>query len=289
MSRPIAWRAVPQKRAGGTYYVLSKGKKDPVHLALGYVAEEVARVACERANALLDAGDDEKLVRLYRTDVPAVHADPEAPAATGTVSGRDRAVAYLTADAALNLEALLGPARVDHAAMTVEEYFDKIFWPVRSDPSTPIGVSADTAATEKGYWQNVSRGRGILQGEIGATKLRDLDDQMWERWQESQPISARSKVLRRNAYAALLSWARRQGHLDFRPEFFRIKGSTKTTRVKEDPLDLTELIALLDASDPVRRAMWALGAGVGLRPGELVRVEWQDVDWTDHVLAVRGT
>lgn len=203
----------------------------------------------------------------------------------------------------LNPEAdLLGEPTVDHGAMTVSEYFDEVFWPVRKESGTDIGVARSTAAAEEGYWRNKAAGRGILQGEIGRCRMRDLNDQHWVRWEASQTqLSGRAKVLRRNAYAALLSYARKQGHISYRPEFFRIKGATKRTREQQDPLSLKELMALIDAAtkpvrggygrvpDPTRRAMWAVGAGLGLRPGELSRLEWSDVNWTDRVLLVRGT
>ncbi len=178
--------------------------------------------------------------------------------------------------------------------MTVAEYFDQVYWPVRTDSDSPIGIAASTAATEITCWRHKGskdrEPRGILDGEIGSTRMRSLDDALWERWQNAQRhLSPRSKAIRRNVYAALLGYARRMGHIDYRPEFFRIRGSTKRTRPQVDPLTLDETIALLDVTEPMRRAMWAVGVGQGLRPAKLVRVQWSDIHWRDRLLAVRGT
>lgn len=54
-------------------------------------------------------------------------------------------------------------------------------------------------------------------------------------------------------------------------------------------LDLDELQALMRASEPKHRAMWGVQAGVGLRPGELIRMQWQDIDLEQRILTVRGT
>ena len=270
------WRARSMNRARGAYWLLESGRaRNRRTVSLRYVTEAQASTALARIQAEEDAGT---VARVF-----ALHAeDPDA------------AIRYLLGDDAI--ADLLPEGPVDYASMTVETYFDEVFWPVRSDPASPIGIGASTAAIEAVYWRHKGgrdrRGprRGILDGEIGQTRLRDLDDVLWERWQTSQTqLSGRAKVLRRNAYAALLSYARRMGHIAYRPEFFRIKGSTKATRAKADPLNLEEVLALLEVATPMRRALWAVGVGQGLRPGELVRVHWEDVDWDTRVLSARGT
>jgi integrase len=281
---PRTWRKEPVKSGGGVSWRLIAGRAgDRVRLNLSRVTEGQAEAACIAMQAAEADGTALRVLAL-------AHRDAEG------------AVRHLISDAA---EARFLPEdAVDHGAMTVTEYFDRVFWPVRVDPGSPIGVAPSTAEAELGYWRHkggrngLAERRGILDGEIGPTRLRDLSDQQWERWQESNPgLSGRAKVLRRNAYAVMLAWARRQGHTTFRPEFFRIRGSTKRTRVQSDPLDVDEVRRLLEAAGvddvPLRgathRAMWAVGVGQGLRPGELVRVEWSDVDWTAHILQVRGT
>jgi integrase len=139
-------------------------------------------------------------------------------------------------------------------------------------------------------WRQKIGKRGILDGELAGVRLRDLTAHRWDQWQEAQTrLSGRSRAIVRAAYAALLTHAERSGHIAEAHRFYRIKGATKRTRPQSDPLDVDEVRRLLAVADPMRKAMWAVGVGQGLRPGELVRCEWGDIDWTDRVLAVRGT
>jgi len=280
------WRLGSKTRSAGTYWFLETGRdKDRRGLALRYVTEEQARRALSRMQAEENAGTSARVLGLHAVD-------PE------------KAVSYLLGTQEAPLDAELEAAqRVVPGQLTVAEYFDTIFWPVRSDSRTDIGVAESTAKTELGFWRNVAAGRGILDGEIGRTRMRDLNDQHWVRWETSQTqLSGRSRVLRRAAYAALLSFARRQGHITFKPEFYRVKGATKRTREQSDPLSLDEVQSLLNAAirprppaaeataaGPMHRCMWAVGVGQGLRPSELVRVHWEDIDWNALVLQVRGT
>jgi integrase len=276
----VRWRLGSKARSQGRYWFLETGRgAERRSLSLGYVTEA-------QAQACLDT----------------MHREEERTAGTPDYG---RVFRLHERNAELAIEFLiydkmgeLGSTLSDFGALTVAAYFDEVFWPVRSDNRTDIGVAPSTAAAELGYWRQKDKGQGILDGEIGWTRMRDLNDQHWVHWEEAQAqLSGRSKALRRAAYAALLAHARKQGHITFRPEFFRIKGATKRTREQSDPLSLEEVLKLMEAAErdsspmrgATRRTMWAVGAGLGLRPGELVRVEWQDVDWDARTLAVRGT
>ena len=146
---------------------------------------------------------------------------------------------------------LFEPPKPDYSRMLVSDYFDTMFWPERSDPdNSEFGIALSSSKAEAGYWRNKAEGRGILDGEIGRTRLRDLTDQHWVRWERSQDhLSGRSKVLRRSAYAALLQYARKNGHISYKPEFFPIRGATKRTRPEVAPLTLAELRDLMSVAD----------------------------------------
>jgi integrase len=276
---PRTWRKEP--RENGTWRLISGRAEARVRVSLGVMTEGDATRALETMQALEHSGDAHRVMA-------RLQADPEF------------ARAFLLAGDPGVFELLPKPEE-DYGALTVAEYFERYYWPARKDQTSPIGVAESTAAEELLYWRQTGRGgtgkgkhtrpkRGILDGEIGATRMRDLNDQLWERWQAAQThLSPRSKAIRRNAYSALLSYARRMGHTAFKPEFFRLRGATKRTRELSDPLTLQEVAALLKVADPTRRAMWAIGVGQGLRPGELVRMEWPDVDWTSRTMLVRGT
>lgn len=261
------WRKEPHREA---WRLVSGRAGDRVTINLGRVTAVAAGRALVTMQQAEDEGDGPRVMMLANADLEA---------ARQVLLGDFRAMA-----------GLLPAAAVDYGAMSVAEYFDGVYSAARQDPESSIGVTPRTWSEERWLWRQPVKHGGILDGELGETRLRDLDDQAWERWQQAQThLSARSKAIRRNAYSALLSYARRMGHSRYRPEFFRLKGATKRTRPQSDPLTVDEVIALLDAADPVRRAMWAIGAGQGLRPSELVRVEWLDIDWSSRTMLVRGS
>jgi integrase len=300
------WRTDKVESKGGASWRLVSGRNETrVRLGLGQVSEAQAALAARAMNELEAAGDGDRFLQLWNKDQAA---------------GR---MVLLGADLRALRELLPAPA-VDHAAMTVSEYFDRVYWPVRGslleqERAAEAGdaaaveaakakfnedytVAVRTAKEEILYWRHTGHDqtgaprekRGILDGEIGEVRMRDLDDQLWVRWQRAQTqLTPRSKAIRRNAYSCMLRYAREEGHITFQPEFFRKKGTTKTTRPKSDPLTDVEVGALLEAADPMRRAMWAVGVGMGLRPSELVRMQWEDVhQWTDETRAtmlVRGS
>jgi site-specific recombinase XerD len=281
------WRLESVKSAGGESWRLTTGRNETrVRLGLGQVSAPAAAGALRAMEDLEAAGDGDRFMALWRED-------PDA----------GRAV-LLAADATAR-NALLPAPRIDYGAMTVSEYFDAVYWPARTGGDRDFAIAERTAKEELLYWRHTGHDqtgaprekRGILDGEIGSTRMRDLvreGDQLWVRWRKAQThLSPRSIAIRQNAWSMLLAYARREDHSKYRPEFFEIRGSTKTTREKSDPLDLDEVRKLLSVADPMRRAMWAVGVGMGLRPSELVRMQWEDVhQWTDETRAtmlVRGT
>lgn len=272
------WRLRKDKKTRGVYYALRIGKNEARRgLALKYVTEAQAKRALENMQRIEDEGRSAGVWDLHRED-------PEL------------CIRYLIEGQAF--EDALPEREIDYSRMTVATYFDEVFWPVRSDESDQtIGVKPSTAAVEYVYWRHKGgrdgseERRGILDGEIGRTRLRDLTNALWERWQAAQThLSPRAKALYRNAYSRLVEYANRQGHIDFEPRFFRLKGATKRTREQVDPLTYDETVALIRAAPNLRRrTMWAVAVGQGLRPGELPRMQWQDVEWSAQLLLVRGT
>lgn len=294
------WRLEKRAKAKGDYWLLAVGRgEDRKFVSLKYVTKAEAEITLARIQEAEDEGKANLVLEI---------AEESHDALMDHLLGMTRWSELLNA-----------VDKLDYPRMTLAEYYDEVFKKKRYEEDSPIRVAAATAETETNYWRHEGKRKGrekagILDGPLGQKRLRDITDQDWEIWQESQTqLSPRSKVLRRNAYAMLFAYARRMGHFDYTPEFFRIKNATKTTRAKEDPLSLDEVRALLDAAldggIPIekgwklteaeqkriqrdcwtKRGMWALAIGAGLRPGELVRVEWQDIDWTDQVLLVRGT
>ena len=262
------WRLVRKQRAQGPYFVVQKGRGgERVGLALGYVPEGDATRALETIQAEEDAESVGRVLRLYRRD-------------------RAEAIQYLLGDPEVARQ--VGPPEPDHGSMRLEEYFEAVYKAWRME-HRPRG------------WPQESRHWKILLAGIGSVRLRQIDEfvladhldglTVTRGRRKGQPASGNTKRLQRAALQALLKRAYRLQHISRRPDLaeFRIDGASTPVTVKPDPLTLDELADLMSVSQPKHRAMWAVGAGQGLRPSELIRVHWEDVDLEVRTLRVRGT
>lgn len=257
------WRTEKRRRSTAVFWRLVAGREKRTLVSLGAVSEEQARAACERMQAMEDAG--------HAARWEALHAeDPQ------------MALDMLLSDA--DLHAALDPLP-DFANMALEDYIETEFGPWRAT-STP-----KSWPREKRMLKQAMRDLGRYRlSEIDAHLVANhLDGLICEHGpRKGLPASGNTKRLRRAALQAVLHRAYRLKHLASEPDLseFRIKGSTKTVREKPDPLTLDELVRLMDASAPRFRAMWAVGAGQGLRPSELVRLTWDCVDFEAGTLAI---
>lgn len=154
------------------------------------------------------------------------------------------------------------------------------------------GKKPRTWITEEGRWKRILPviGDVRLRGVDAHVVADYLDALRVVRAKEDLPASGATKRLHRDAVQALLNHAHRQKHVEGHVDLavFRIEGSTKTVLEKVDPLSIDQLVRLMDASEPKHRAMWAVGAGEGLRPSELRRMQWEEVRFVTRTLVVRG-
>lgn len=125
---------------------------------------------------------------------------------------------------------------------------------------------------------------------LGHVQLRDLDAEKWGDFLRGLRTGGRSKALAQTAYRCALRQAVVLGWIPEVHRFAKIEGSTKRVRAEVEPLSMEEVDTFLSAAPaPVHRAMFALQIGQGLRPGEVIRVQWEDVDFGRGTLHVNGT
>ncbi len=258
------WRTEPRRRSTGVFWRLVCGRdKDRVLVSLGPVSREEADAACARMQRIEDEGRAQQWA--------AWHA--EAP---------DRAVYALVTEP--DVLAALDP-QPDYAAMALEEYIDTVYSPWRQE-ARPRGWRQESWILEQ------------VKADLGRYRLREIDAHVVADWldtlvcssgpRKGQPMAGNTKRLRRAAVQAVLHRAYRLKHIPAEPQLaeFEIEESTRPVIPKSEPLDLAELLRLMDASPPRPRAMWATGAGQGLRPSELSRLTWDCVDWSAGTLAI---
>lgn len=261
--RPAVWRLVSGRGA------------DRIRLELGRIDEREARRCLQAMHDAEKAGQALRVMALAKSQ-------PEA------------AVRFLLGDAAT--AELLG---VDFAKLLLADYQPEHYAPWRQ-AAKPASWRGEATS-----WARLLKDRPEGLGDV---RLGELDPRVVFRWLRdlrvlprggAKPSASTLRVapsgayqrLLRAALQALLTHAYTEGHLETHVRLgeLRIAGSTRRSTPAVDPLSLDEVLALLAASTGQHRAMWAVGAGEGLRPSELLRMEWSDVLWSSRTLKVRGT
>jgi len=131
----------------------------------------------------------------------------------------------------------------------------------------------------------------LQNSELGKVKMKDQSAIRWQAYitsPEMVKLSPRTRKLVEQAYRAIQTYGSFMGACT-KHTFLRIKGSSKRTR-EVTPLLPAEVYAIINAaSSPMHRALYGVGFGEGLRPSELLRMEWQDVNYDRKIIRVRGT
>ena len=250
-SAPANWHLQKSNRKGGLYYqaALRVGKERRV-VTLGYLAEDVAT---DIEAALQEGGL--ALTKLSNEQIKAWALEP--------------------ASRAQLLDIGLSPQAL--ARMTLRQFVDDEYREWRK------------SEVSSGTWRTEGPRLDRLVSDLGHVRLTNLTAHRWERYRMSREVSPRTKKLEENAYKEVLKRAHHLGAIPSIHAFSTIRGATKRTRSIE-PLSPDEVQLLLDnAPSAMHRALFALAVGVGLRPQEVVRVRWEDMDWENSSLLVRGT
>lgn len=262
MPRPAVFRLQRDQRASGAYFTLVKGKKDPVFIGLGCIPEADAERCLDAVRQIDERGRLHAVLRLFRGDV--------------VDGGREAGVRFLLSVGDLAAaDEVLGADTVDHARMTLAEYVDQVYGPERQRKRPA------SWRTEERRWKDI-------KGRIGGLRLRDINEYVVADMLDGLTLKAggeasyNTKRLHRSSIAAVLQFARRKGHLRRpMPQWFPLEGSSTRRLPEPEPLAPHEIEALLEgARQPKHRAMFAVGFGIGLRPSEVTRIDWSDVDWS---------
>jgi len=134
--------------------------------------------------------------------------------------------------------------------------------------------------------------------QIGQIKTADVEDFIAERRQRRRvnrqhdrllsPVSINRDL---QTLRAVFNWAIGREYLDRTPfrrgsqtliRLFR-EDNTRRRRISED-----EEAALLNAAASHLRAMMIIALDAGLRRGEMLALEFRDIDWTNQLITVRG-
>ncbi|CBZ52941.1 conserved hypothetical protein [Neospora caninum Liverpool] len=166
------------------------------------------------------------------------------------------------------------------ARETLRVFIENHFLPIREQE-----VGEHTRRVERGFWKSILE----VLGDVAVSELSGVH---WERYLKvlkKRNCSPRTQTLHQIAYQAALRYGVHTGRLPRSHDFRRIRGCTKRT-LQSEPLRAREVPRLLDAAGSVmHRAMFAVGIGIGLRPSELLRLHWEDIDWRSNIASIRGS
>ena len=284
----MAWTLQRSRRPKGWYWQVVHGRgKERLSLTLGYLTEDEVLLARQHIGSM--PGPDLLVVEAWDGDgePPAPSKTAQATAAKAWLMDTSVAEAIAALEEQATREAQRRIARGDYSALTLRDFYDEMWWPVRKREA-----AASTVRGEKPYWT------AILDA-LGGVRLRDLSMARWSAFlatraehggSSGRPWGGRAQSLCQNAYRQALKYATEIGALSEVHAFRQIKNSTKPTLEPVEPLTVDELHKVLGAAPSVmHRALFAFAVGQGLRPGEAAALQWQDVDWSENQVRIRGT
>jgi integrase len=141
-------------------------------------------------------------------------------------------------------------------------------------------------------YADTSRALGFWRGDYGATKLRVFGP--------AQVLDGRARLIAGNRKPATVNrylswmrrawnWGRKTGLVDsgaaWPPELLLTENNRRQRFLSDD-----ELATLLEQTAklyPVMRAAIVVSLATGIRQGELLRLEWRDVDFEQKALTIR--
>ena len=170
---------------------------------------------------------------------------------------------------------------------------------------TPIGKALETVADVLRYWlergldRKKIRSQNTIDGltwtvekqlipAIGGYRLRDLECEHVENMlaaMAAKGMSSSSLIRVHTTLTRALKWAQRRGKV-YRNVSDLVETPVGTQRPSQ-ALTVAQVKAVLDtARDDRLHALWTLGLVLGMRPGELTGLRWQDVDLDMGVISV---
>ena len=276
----MAWVLQRSRRPRGWYYQVIHGRgRSRQSLTLGYLTDEEVEVARQHVGSI--PRPEVLVTTAWDGDGP-----PPPPSKAAMVVSAKSWLFDTSAEESLRAleetarqEAQRKIARGDFSALTLQEFFDDLWKPIRESEAAESTVRA-----EKPYWK-------AILGTLGPVRIRNLSMVRWSGFLATRTTwSGRAQAIAQNAYRQCLKYAVEIGALEEVHDFRKIKGATKRTREPVEPLTAKEVQKVLQAAPSVmHRALFAYALGQGLRPGETTALQWEDLDWESLEVRIRGS
>lgn len=161
--------------------------------------------------------------------------------------------------------------------MTLDRYFVDVWAPVRR--------LTGSWTRDQWWWEH------RILPVLGEQRICDLDEPGWTRFIASLRVGGRSRAICQNAYRCALNHAVDDlKWIDRLHPFRPVPGATLPSLAEPEPMEQDEVALLLgEAPSTMHRALFGVQIGQGLRPGEVIRLRWECVNWRAKTLFVPGT
>jgi integrase len=158
---------------------------------------------------------------------------------------------------------------------------------IRHYESTELAEDSDTVAysTKEVYKANLKNWIEPKWGRLLLGELEELPGVHFEQWLKTLKLATGTKAKVRNILSALCSHALRYGWMKNHPIKGKVRQSAKTTRVQV-ALDIDELALLYGELELIYRVMLLLDVPSGMRRGELLALQWQDIDFAKKTVTI---
>lgn len=293
----MGWTLQRARRSGGAWYHQvvhrKKGVKGRTTLGLGYLSEDDAAMARDRVGRL---PPPDQLVDLSWEQpgdepppTPEKRAALDAPPDKAIL--RWKALFLLTDTSERDADDVIEEWRLEHArqlmasrdfaAMNLREFVENVWWPYRKDD-----IAATNFRAEKSLWPPILEALGHL-------RLKSLNTIRWTAFLKTRATwSGRTRAVAQTGYRQCLKYAKQHDVIKAVHDFLPIKGATKPSPNLEpaEPFTLEEVERFLaSCTTRMHAALFGYAIAQGLRPSEARRLHWEDINWDDLIVDIRGT
>jgi integrase len=108
------------------------------------------------------------------------------------------------------------------------------------------------------------------------------------RWQNNllQDRSSKTVATIRTVFQTIMEDAFMDEIIKFNP-FKRVKPPKQEETREKKPFTMEEMFAIIDAMPPQMRCYFAIGFFTGMRTGEIIGLQWKDIEWEERSIKVR--
>lgn len=164
--------------------------------------------------------------------------------------------------------------------LTVADLIDRYL----RDPNTQALDSYDDTSRCLAHWRHDYGGTRLRA--FGPVQALDCRDRLLASGRKPATVNRYLSWMRR-----AWNWGRKTGLVDsasaWPPELLLTENNTRNRFLSDD--ELVTLLAKADSLYPVMRAAIVVSLATGIRQGELLRLEWRDVNFAQRSLTIRET